>query len=276
MVRVGEWSGRLDWSAGMLADRLEAEEAKQNIELSFWCRILVGMFDAGVPPYDALCRAAEACRSKPLSQATRELAAIFEHDPRRDDDYNDFDRSLPQPVFEAKAIRAVLDRHSDVFPPMLRVAIATGPGFLPVKLEWVGARIAADICRQIVGRSIDVPVPRSDLLKEQPDTWANPAIAMLDDDDAGIRAAAAEMLGTFKVSSAAGGLLGLLGDADPRVIKAAIQALLDLDAAPPTEALTARLSVGRPVGPPRRHPGAQGTRPSARGRRTPGRAAVGP
>lgn len=248
LVRAGEIGGNLELTLRTLADRIEAEEAKQNIELSFWCRILIGMLDAGVPPYDALCGAAEASRSKTLSQAGRALAACFEEDPSRQDDYDPFSYPPPPcPVCDEQAIRDVLDKYSDVFPPMMRVAIATGFGFLSITLEWARARIAEDICRQVIGSRIEVLTPRSELLKQHPfDVWARKAVELLKDDEASIRAAAAEMLGTFKVSFAADGLLELLGDPDPKVIGAAIRALVDLDAAPPTDTLTARLRMEDP------------------------------
>ena len=245
MMRAGEIGGILAWSVRTLADRIEAEEAKQKIELSFWCRILRGMLDAGVLPYDAFSAAAEASRSKSLSQASRELAAIFERDARREGDYNPFDRSAPPPVFEGQAIKDILDKHSDVFPPLLRVAIATGPILLSAKLEWVGARIAAEICRHVTGTEVEVPAPHSDVLKMESiqHIWGLQAVELLKDRDPGVRAAAAEMLGRFGATAAAKDLLVLLEDANPRVIKAAIQALLDLGAAPPTELLLTRLNA---------------------------------
>lgn len=224
MMRVGETSGTLAWSVETLADRIEVEEAKQSIELSFWCRILSRMLSE-MPMVDALHRTAEITRSRALSQATRDWADAIERE---------------QPVKE------VLGRYSDVFPPMLRVAIITGNSLLSVKLQWVGAQIAQGICSQVIGSKIEVPVPQSGALERVPDVWAGPAIALLDDEDAGIRAAAAEMLGRFRVSAAVQDLLGLLDDREPGVVRAAIRALVDLGQAPPTEALAARLRMDDP------------------------------
>lgn len=226
MIKVGETSGRLEWSVATLADRIEAEEAKQSIELSFWCRVLGGMWQAGVPMVEALRGTAEATRSKPLSQAAIDLAQCVEE--------------------EKRPVKEVLDKYSDVLPPMLRVVLLTGIPLLSYKLDWVGARIAEDICRHVVGRKIEVPAPHVEGLAGSAHLWADSAIGLLEDGDPGIRAAAAEMLGRFKASSAAPALLRLLDDPEPKVITAAIRALVDLGSAPPTEVLTARLAAEDP------------------------------
>ena len=224
MMRAGEVSGTLHWLAAMIADRIEVEEAKQSIELGFWCRVLSTMLDARVPIVEALHRTAEVSRGKALSQATRDWADAVE---------------------QRRPVADVLRKYSDVLPPMLRVAILTGESLLAIKLQWAGAQMAEEIFGRVVGGKVEVPVPRSGAL-EHATAWAPTAIRLLGDEDPGIRAASAEMLGRFKVSSAAEGLLGLLNDPEPAVIKAAIRALVDLGQAPPVEALAARLDMEEP------------------------------
>lgn len=224
MMRVGEASGRLAWSVNTLADRIEVEEAKQKLEMSFWCRVMSGMISAHMSLVEALRYTADVTQSKALGQATCELADGIE---------------------AGQSAEEVLKKHADVFPPDVRVAIISHSCYLSTILKWAGNEIAGSVCCHVVGTKVAIPFPESEYLQRSAH-WAEPVIPLLQNEDPDIRASTADMLGYFKVTSAAEDLLRLLDDPEPKVIKAAIRALVGMGSAPQIRALATGLRAEDP------------------------------
>lgn len=224
MMRAGEASGRLAWSVNTLADRIEVEEAKREMEMTFWCRVMSGMISAHLSLVEALRYTADVTQSKALGQATCELADGIE---------------------AGQSAEEVLKKHADVFPPAVRVAIISHSCYLSTILKWAGNEIAGSVCCHVVGTKVAIPFPESEYLQRSAH-WAEPVIPLLQNEDPDIRASTADMLGYFKVTSAAGDLLRLLDDPEPKVIKAAIRALVGIGSAPQTRALATGLRAEDP------------------------------
>lgn len=204
MVRAGEVGGILDWTTRFLADWIEIENSQRQIELVFWLRAVGSVISAGAFASHALSCTFDMTRTEEVHSAAREMI---------------------EAVDSGQSLEAVVTRRSDVFPPIVMVAILAGEkaGELGDALQWAANAVHARLSQQLLGREYPVPPPipsRTTLAYAVAEYGKSPAPAF--------RTAAATILGKLGVAETSEHVVRLLKDEEPEVRKAAVAAIADM------------------------------------------------
>lgn len=223
MVRSGEVGGVLDWTVKTLADWIEVENAQRELELIYWCRTMGAASQAGAPTGMVLECGVDMARSKGLKQATREIIKAIDAN---------------------ESLIPVLDRYPDVFPQVVRTAIAVGEraGSVGYALGVAADTLASGIVNRLAPRGMETPTWWVDAeYYKRKEAFDREAVKVVSADSASERVTMASILRHIGSSEAVDALINLSNDADPNVRTAAINALVETGRGDASDAVISRL-----------------------------------
>jgi RNA polymerase sigma-70 factor (ECF subfamily) len=218
MIRAGEVGGILDWTVRFLADWIELENGQRELELSFWCRGLGYILEAGVPVEMAFDTSLGILRTKALRDAAEDIVRSRQ---------------------SGRALEEVMSQHSDALLPVVQVSLLAGErsDTLGNALQWAANAIHARMAERLFGREFQPPTPDAPWVKD----FAKAVVQYAGSESPATRSAAITMLGCLGILETADTVMQALADENPEVRHAAVHAVADMEFRDGCSDLTERL-----------------------------------
>lgn len=238
MAHAGEALGNLHIAVRCLTDWMDVQDTQRYVEVIFWCRTFGFLLSAGVQLDETLDYSLGIARGKALQQATRDMTAAISS------------ISGTQPT--SSPLRPVLDKYTDIFPPILRAAILAGEasGVLDLALFWAADEMADDLAYRIARPMVPSPrklTPRQFGIRDVTEILPEPCLRLVFDPAPDIRAAAIDILGRLGYKQSAPTIADCLEDESVEVRRTAARVVADMEYREAAEALVRRLSDEDPL-----------------------------
>ncbi len=227
MVRMGEVGGILDWTARFLADRLDVENSRRDLEVAFWCGSLGSIVQAGVP----------------IQMAVETSLCVVP-----DDAIGAVVTGMAQAIESGEPVAGVLEQASSAVPALVVACALAGEAAdcLAWSLRLAASELNLRVAARLASGGFLSPAPSTASAIAQP--WSLDALGgtgpfgrptepvlrafaaalrgmMLEHETAALRAAAAHLLGRLADAGSAPACEQAVTDDDPSVRIAAVGAL---------------------------------------------------
>lgn len=245
MIRMGEIGGILEWGARFLADWLDIEESRHDLEVAFWCGALGSMIWARVPLLMAVETSHGVTSNERLGRVARDMAAAIE---------------------AGGSPSAALERAGDIVPDIVIVCASAGEaaGCFDWALRLAAAELNARTAAKLTGADVPLLIPEASAARTAvgaagslrraassapPSDGVREAFVtavgalLLEHPSPAVRAAAASLLARLGAVAKAGVCVRALEDGEERVRIAAVRALAALPADGAAEIIAERLTA---------------------------------